>query len=82
MKCRVLKSFKNKGEIQKIRRIIEVPEDMIINMTGYIQSLEFCQARKVKPDRICGAPLREGINGFLSCSSPLCQVPVKDQFLT
>lgn len=33
-----------------------------------------CQARKVG-GRICGAPLKEGINGFLSCSDMACQVP-------
>lgn len=41
-----------------------------------------CQAKKILPGggyRICGALLREGINGFLSCSSPFCQVPVKNQ---
>ena len=34
-----------------------------------------CQARKVG-GRICGALLKEGVNGFLSCSDPGCQVPV------
>lgn len=79
MKCRVLKSFKRSGEIQKIGSIIEVPEDRINNMAEYIEPLTHCQARKINPNRICGAPLKEGINGFLSCSDMFCQVPVKNQ---
>lgn len=33
-----------------------------------------CQARKVGA-RVCGAPLKAGVNGWLSCSDPACQVP-------
>ena len=37
-----------------------------------------CQARKVG-GRVCGATLKTGVNGFLSCSDMFCQVPVKNQ---
>lgn len=40
-----------------------------------------CQARKVG-SRTCGALLREGINGHLSCSDPACQVPATRAGLT
>lgn len=33
-----------------------------------------CTAKKVG-GRICGAPLKTGVNGFLSCSDMACQVP-------
>jgi hypothetical protein len=61
---------------------------MLEKMTGYVQPvgnadtlqghpqepLTHCQARKVG-GRICGAPLKEGINGHMSCSDMSCQVP-------
>ena len=39
-----------------------------------------CQAIKLKPGagyRLCGSPLREGKNGFRSCSDMFCQIPVE-----
>ena len=39
-----------------------------------LMTLDNCQAKKVG-GRICGAPLKEGNNRFLSCSDPACQVP-------
>ena len=39
-----------------------------------------CQAVKLVRGggyRLCGAPLREGKNGFRSCSHPGCQIPVE-----
>jgi hypothetical protein len=48
------------------------------NDTVEMQALPtHCQARKIQPARICGAPLKEGNNGFLSCSDMACQVPYK-----
>ena len=51
-----------------------VPVKMIHMPSVHPQQLTTCQARKVG-GRICGASLREGINGFLSCSDSACQVP-------
>jgi hypothetical protein len=46
---------------------------MLPKMTGYVQALTHCQAKKVG-GRVCGEPLKEH-NGFLSCSDMACQVP-------
>lgn len=48
-------------------------------IVGYSPAV--CQARKVG-GRICGAPLRECINGHLSCSDPVCQAPATPHGLT
>ena len=37
-----------------------------------------CMAIKVG-GRICGAPLKTGLNGWMSCSDMSCQAPVKNQ---
>ena len=37
-----------------------------------------CKAIKVG-GRICGAPLKTGLNGWMSCSDMACQVPVSNQ---
>lgn len=77
MRCQVLKQFVRRGVSLLPGSIIDVPEEMLVKMAGYVQQLvppTHCQARKVV-GRICGSPLREGINGFLSCSNPGCQVP-------
>ena len=75
MKCQVINSFKNRGEIILPGNIIDVPEEMLQKMAGYVQTLTHCQAPKVG-GRICGAPLKEH-KGFYSCSDKFCQVPVK-----
>jgi hypothetical protein len=78
MKCQVLKSFVRRGENILPGSILEIPEEMIPKMAGYVLPLTHCQARKVLPGggyRVCGAPLNEGINGHLSCSDMRCQVP-------
>lgn len=71
--------------------IIDIPEDLIPKLAGKIapappEALQnapqatntapptSCQALKLN-GRVCGGQLREGLNGFLSCADPACQVP-------
>lgn len=39
MRCEVLKSFKRRGELQLPGSIIEVPENMLDKLTGFVQAL-------------------------------------------
>ena len=77
MQCQVIQQFNRRGVPQLPGSIINVPEELIPNMGAYVQPF-VCHACKTG-GRICGAPLREGINGFWSCSNPACQVPFKKQ---
>ncbi|MDD2367531.1 MAG: hypothetical protein PHN84_15380 [Desulfuromonadaceae bacterium] len=77
MKCQVLRQFVRRGVSQLPGSVIDVPEEMLLKMAGYVQKImppSHCQARKVG-GRICGRPLRDGVNGFLTCTDPGCQVP-------
>ena len=96
MLCRVLKTFNRRGESQTPGTVLNIPEGVLIKLTGYVEPIAtadsypeppegtnptlaivsptHCQAKKVG-GRVCGSPLREGINGFLSCADPVCQVP-------
>lgn len=71
MRVRAIVPFTTeRGEIP-VGSILTIPEELLAKLTGKIAT---CQARKVG-GRICGAPLKEGINGHWSCSDKHCQVP-------
>jgi hypothetical protein len=76
MKYQVIKPFRDRGVLQLPGSIISVSEKALVKLAGYIAPLS-CQARKVG-GHICGAPLKESNNGFLSCSNIFCQVPYKE----
>ena len=79
MKVRAIIPFMTaRGEIPA-GSILNIPDHLLAELAGKVEPLVdispfHCQSRKVG-GRICGAPLRTGINGFLSCSEPGCQVP-------
>jgi len=92
MKVRVIEALVTRSKIIEIGTILEISEDMVQKLSGKVSPIApdnmpdvtqevlqkvptHCLARKVG-GRICGAPLKEGINGFLSCSDMFCQVPV------
>ena len=77
MKVIILKPFSRRGVSMLPGNIIDVPENMISSLAGFIESLPTtCQAMKTS-GKVCGAPLKTGLNGFLSCSDMTCQVPYR-----
>jgi hypothetical protein len=66
MLCQIIKPFNRRGELQPLGSIIEVPEEMILTMSGYVQIIAddgYCPDRTSLPhycqtgDSWCGGKL-------------------------
>lgn len=83
MRVKVIHEFSTARGIVPVGSILEISETLLTKLNGKVTPVKIpaapstCQARKINPARICGAPLKEGINGHLSCSDMFCQVPYK-----
>ena len=57
-----------------------MPENSIKTPINDVPELPPTHCKAVKTDgRICGAPLKTGLNGWMSCSDMSCQVPAPNQ---
>lgn len=76
MRCLVIETFKRKGEPQHLGSIIEVPDGVFPILSKFVipaeDAVDRCKASKVG-DRLCGAKMRTGINGWRSCSDPVAK---------
>lgn len=73
----VIKSFSIRGASQLPGSIIIIPKSAMTRLSGFVTPA-VCQAIKRDQNggyRLCGAPLREGVNGHLSCADMHCQIP-------